>query len=414
MTKERSYLSSALELAALQGLAILTSFPVKYKQTQLLTLEQFGTFSLWVTLITCLSIVARFGVFSSSQYCLIHAKNEQEERELKGTTLLVISALLAFSTILSFTLGSVLSLYPKYTEVSTILIQTAPITGCILLPYLIQVFSIGTGNLRAFGMVRFFSQLLFLLFLFSTSISLTVEIAWYYLLAMGSASLSILFFSKLSFQNIRQNLSRLIEATKTHGIYLYFGQLTDQISLHLDTLCIAYFVSIEEVGYYALASSIFIPLTLLNTSLCQALLKKISHSNVLEKSTIFTQRSLLISFSLLTFFGSNILIPVIFGESYVPACLFTFPMLVRSLVKGLYEPYSFFLFGKGKGRWCKNVSLFMCIMNVICFITFTWAFGGLGAAWASVCGRLAYLIGIAYYYSKWKQQNGISHELLHS
>lgn len=373
---KKKYLKSTLGLFSFQVTAILCSLFIKYRQTSLFSVDDFGCFSLWITSITCISIIARFGFLSASQLSLAHTNDLKQERQLKGATFSIVCVLFVFIGLLSFFTGNFLIKSEKYSEVGFLLSRTSPLAGCMLLPYLVQATSVGTGNLRYHGASKLFVQVLFMCFLYMPYIKNPLDMTWLYLTAIGVSTLIIFIRSGISFKNLGEGISKLSKTVKNHGIYIYFGQLADQLTLHLDTLCIAYFVTVEEVGLYALASSIFIPLSLLNTSICQVLFKHISKIQYLDKKFLILQSLFLLSISLFVMWSSNILIPIIFSKTYEPVCLFTFPMMLRAFIGGFYEPYNVFLCGKGKGKWTKNVSLIMAVVNILSFVSMTWVWGG--------------------------------------
>ena len=188
---------------------------------------------------------------------------------------------------------------------------------------------------------------------------------------------------------------------KEYGFHLYLGQIADQSTYQLDRIFISYFVNTTQLGFYTLAMAITSPMVGLSQALSMSLFKRFVDMKRIPKKVIWYNFLWLASCVIgLTIFGKFIVV-LLFTEKFLPVVPLIFPLALASFFQGMYQPYNMFFAAKKKGKWLRNLSFIMSIVNFFGNIILIPIWGTYGAAVVTILANGYFYISCLWYYYRY-------------
>jgi O-antigen/teichoic acid export membrane protein len=161
---------------------------------------------------------------------------------------------------------------------------------------------------------------------------------------------------------------------------------------HSDRLLLGFFRDSTAVGHYALAMSVANAGAMFSSALASNAFRDLSRRRPLP-SGLQRQNVLgLVAFGGAGFAAAGLIVWGYLGPSYAPVLTILIPALFVSWFQGAYQPYNSWLLANGLGVEIQRALLMMTIVNTAANLALIPAFGAVGAALASVCSVLTYLI----------------------
>lgn len=386
------------------GLSVVSGIFLKKTQTQILGPEIFGVFCFWISVVEITRIFFRFGIFAAIKYLL--AQNKDNHSELFGASLIIGLIVGIMYAGCFWGLGFVIDLFFEQ-KIGWLLRMSAPLT--FVMPYilLIEGIAVGSGKVGCFLFIENFSRFGLLTILWLGWANTIEKIVVFKLITVLIGVAGVFIYLKPSFKNMFVHLKAIIKTTKSYGVHLYYGQLSDQLTYHLDEICISFFVNTTQLGFYSLAVLLFSPLVMIGRSAGQVLFRE-----YVDKSCIpirFLLSCLFILFLCCSFvlIFSKTFVLLLFGESFLPVCQFCVPLAIAAFIHAAYQLPHCFLGSKGKSKWMRNSSFVMSGVNIVGNITLAHYWGAIGVAWASVMSLSSYALFIVYYYIKLTRTNDV-------
>jgi len=105
----------------------------------------------------------------------------------------------------------------------------------------------------------------------------------------------------------------------------------------------------------------------------------------------------------LTIFGKFIVV-LLFTEKFLPTVPLILPLALASFFRGMYQPYMMFISAHEKGKWMRNMSFIMSMVNFLGNIILIPIWGAYGAAVASVIGNGSFYFSCLRYYRIYRRQ----------
>ncbi|MHA1659808.1 MAG: lipopolysaccharide biosynthesis protein [Promethearchaeota archaeon] len=372
--------------------------------TRVLGPEGYGILAFFLAITSFTVLFFRFGFFSASGLLIAQAKEERKERELTGAS--IITALFIgisysfFILILSFFVDDLF-----HTNISWILRYTSFMLIALPFTFLIPQVGRGTNKIERMSLFNVIPKVIYLLGALMLLKIIQIEPFHFILLSIFSTVVSVFVvmhsFHPL-FNNIRENLKEIWKKNKEYGFHLYLGQIADQSTYQLDKIFITYFVNTTQLGFYSLAMTITAPMVGLSQALSMSLFKGFVDMERIPKKVIY-YNSLWLAACVagLTIFGKFIVV-LLFTEKFLPTVPLILPLALASFFQGMYQPYMMFISAHEKGKWMRNMSFIMSMVNFLGNIILIPIWGAYGAAVASVIGTSTYYLSCMFYYQKLK------------
>jgi len=381
--------------------ALLLGLVTRIISTRALGPEGYGILAFFISITTFTVLFFRFGLFSAGTLLIAESKSEREGRELAGSLILVTFiagvAYSLFVLIFSFFIDDIFN-----TEIGWILRYCSVLV--IILPFTYLIYSVGTGmnKIERMSLFNIIPRLTYVLGALVLLKMLEISPFHFVLLHIASIIVGVLFTVNLFhplFTQMRKNLHSIWQKTKDYGRHVYFGEIANQTTYHLDGIFITYFVNTTQLGFYSLATAITTPMVALSRSLLITLFKDFTRlTRIPRKVIVYNFLWLAACVAGLAIFGKFIVV-LLFTEKFLPAVRLIPPLAVAAFFQGMYQPYGF-LAAKGKGKWIRNVAHTEAVCNVIGNIFLIYFFGAYGAAVASAISKFIHWVMLRHYYHR--------------
>ena len=365
-------------------------------------IDSFGIYAFSLAIISFLAIFFEFGYFASVARLLTKVNNKVAEKELIGSSLVIvfIIAILFFITIF------LVSLFVDniFTDKIGDIIRTASIISwSFIIPFYMELILKGSNHIEILSAYQLVWKVIFVIFLLALYYQ-DILIPLYVLYGLSiSCIISFLYFilklnPKLS--NLKKNFTIIQKENNSYGIHLYFGRVIDVSTYQLDKLMIGYFMGAKDVGLYTLAHSMANPINTFSTSLSSSKFKSFSNSrpianNILKINLIWIVLAIIGADSL-----GYIIINFYLGEEYKDVFLLLVLMSIVIGFQASYQPYNAWLSSNGYGHFFLFLAYYTALINVFLNFLLIPFYGAIGAVFASMLSMFAsYLLHI-YYYKK--------------
>ena len=380
------------------ALNVLVGLGVSVVNTSLLGPQQFGDLRFLQSLFSFVVTFLTFGVFITGSTLLARKRNEIRSHELSGS-LLIFASLISIILILGLFIFSYFEESIFHNNLGRIIRIFSPLL--FVYPFQLCLDRILTGNNRIYelSVFHFLPSALYLIgaitFNYFIPLSLILSLA-IFLSVLAAVIVINMFVLKPKFKNIKKNLSIIWKENKTYGYHVYIGVLTAVGSGHLAGLLIAYYVDNTNVGFYSLALTVTMPLTLLPNAVSTTYFKDFANiDSIPRKVTIITG---ILSICSLLFFILVIDKVIIFAYSaeYSAVVPIAYLVSIGSVVHGFGDFFNRFLGANGQGKAMRNGSIIVGISNLVGYFILIPYLGVMGAAIAKVITSFVYLI-VRYY-----------------
>jgi O-antigen/teichoic acid export membrane protein len=207
-----------------------------------------------------------------------------------------------------------------------------------------------------------------------------------------------------SLGNMLENLTIIWRTNRTYGFPVYLGAISGVATSYLGGLAIGYFIDNTNVGLYALAQTVTLPLAIIPTSAGTALYKEFANVTAIPKKA--TAVTLLLSISALLFFCLIIkkVVLILYSIDYIAAVPLSYGLAIGSTLRGFGDYFNRFLGSHGRGKQLRNGAIVTGISNVAGYIVLVYYFGVNGAVITNVVSYFIYLSMMYYYYNKFRQE----------
>lgn len=222
-----------------------------------------------------------------------------------------------------------------------------------------------------------------------------------YLASMAIFILFAIFRLKPVFAESKENLRIVWNENKTYGFPVFIGALASVASAQLGGLSIGYFINNTNVGYFNLAITATLPLTLIPSTIGTTFFKEFANMSRMPFKVIYFTLVLsavaLIGFMLLI----KPLVLLIYTRNYLPVVPLAYYTAVGSTLQGYGDFYNRFISAHGRGRDLRNASFAISFFNIIGYTFIVYFFGVTGAAITKIMAGLVYLAMMIYSYNNY-------------
>ena len=383
---------------ATMGLGIVTGTI----NTRILGPEDYGLMSFFWAVTLFGGLFFHFGLFSTGQIMLAGVDAEEDERRLVGAFLVLGVAVGILYALFVFGLSFVVDPLFK-TNAAGLLRGFAPFVALIPLQVLLRQAGIGTNRITDVAFITVAPSLLYVVGLLGAFFFFEVRLHTVILLnfvALGVSSLVVAVRFRPLFRGVRSQWAPIWEKYKEYGIHLYLGMLADQSTMKLDSLLVPFFAGTTALGYYSLALKICSPIALLSQSLSTSLFKGFARQDRIDRRVLVFNLAWVAGSTVGVLLVARWVVTLLFGPSFLPVATLVIPLAVAGALGGIYQPYNFFLWSKGRGRWLRNMSFIMTGANLAGHLTFIPLLGAFGAAIGKGIGNGSYALSAWLYYRK--------------
>jgi stage V sporulation protein B len=367
-----------------------------------LSVEEYGVFSFALVVIIFIAWFFDFGLFSAGSRLVALAKEKTEEREIVGTLLVLCLGLgIGFSIVLlvlSFFVDSIFQ-----SNIGGLLLSLSPLV--VVFPFqtlFVAVLRGGNeiGKLATYTVLPRLFYLAGLLIVVKTSaltlaVTLVLNVATLIL-----ATVIVGIVAQPIFTGWKQHVSRILVETRQYGLHIYSGTIVDNLTYGSDKILISYFIGTVAVGFYSVAQTLTMPISLMSRSLATSVFKEFTtYERIPMKLTVANFLWLAVAGVALVFLG-EFLLKEIFTSKYLDALVLVPYLTIAAVLIGLNQLYHGFLMAHRRGQYVRNMSIASSSLNVIGNVVLIYRFGAIGAAVSAILTYALNYVMNLYYYRK--------------
>ena len=343
------------------GLLFLTTVVL----TRFLGKDDFGVFAFYLRFTAFLQLFFRLGLFYGASLLLPQEKDPQQARQIVGASLLIgLGVGVAFSLsvfIFSFWVDQLFNV-----KIGVLLRIISP--GLILLPMqsLVRQIDRGLGIVSNILIINLVPQLSYLILVYIAYLAgfLTVELSVIGNVVTIALSCFYIFFRyRPSFINLKLSMKKMIQKSKSYGIYAYFVELTDQATSSLSSILIPLFATTTDLGFYTLALGLVMPITKMSYSIGMVQFKQLALKPSIPKRILVINYLWLIISCSAVYLLTDWLVVTLFGPEYQPVAQLKELIVGVAFFTGAYQIYTFFLTAHEK-RFVSYISIILFPLNL--------------------------------------------------
>jgi O-antigen/teichoic acid export membrane protein len=397
----------SISLFATMVVSLVIGILISIINTRYLGKEQYGDFKFLINLFSLAVTFLTFGSFYTGGLLLAKMNEPEEKRLLTGD----IIKLAAFSSLLLIIISFIFSFFEhklfgnnlgSLIRYSLPLLFIFPFTMCF--EQLLQ----GSNRIYSLSVLRIGPKLIYLALAlglhYFSSFNLTSAILSH-LVAFALVIVVIIFLLKPKFTLKSFYLSALKKEHATFGFPVYLGAITGVASSYLAGITISYYVDNVNVGFYSLAITATMPLTMLPSSFGITFFKAfVTYSKIPLKIIIVTLILGLSALAVFLLFIDKIVI-FLYTEDFKPVISLCYYIAIGSLFHGFGDFLNRFISAKGLGKKIMRSNFILGAFNTIGFLVLPKYFGVEGAAYTRLIAGLIYFSILLAYYINYQKQN---------
>ena len=384
-------------------LGILTGVFVSILNTSNLPPVEYGDVRYINNFIQFFSGILLFGYFVSGSRLLALSKSKEETRQLKGilTTILLttFAAMMIIMVVCGVVHGSIL-----HKEYSYLFYTAIPVCGSVLFLNYINTTSQGDNNINAIAAARLFPSLIYLIVAYLIYHYFGATREKMILLHNGIALIFLLFlilYARPDFHHLRDSWKKLNEENKKYGLQVYYGSLANVSVQYVAGITLGLFgVDNANVGYYTLALTVSLPLTMLPQVVGTTYFKRFASEDRISPKVIkYTILITLLSYILFVL-AIHPIIRFLYKPEYINVAHFATLLGIGCVLNGLGDVFNRFIGAHGKGSYIRNGAFISGGVALIGYTLFVYLFDINGAIATRIISTLVYCLTMVYYYKK--------------
>ena len=374
--------------------------------TRFLAPEEYGNYRYVYNIISFISSLLLFGFFVSGCRLLALEKDISVCRRINGAMVIIVMASIILTMLVMILLYFIQKEYLN-PSVATLFIYSIPVCGApLILNYINTTFQ-GENRIKELAIAR----------LLPYGIYLPLGYWWYSSFGANSVTLMILqngsalvILSYLiirlrpSFVELKPIFKKLNIENKRYGFHVYVGSVLAVSLAYLSGITLGIFEENNiNVGYYTLALTVSMPLSILPTIVGTTHFKEFASQNNINRKII--KNTVLITFVSLFAFVLMIipLVEWVYTADYAIVGYYSCFLAIGMVAHGFGDMYNRFLGAHGKGREIRNGAVVTGMIQLLGSFGLVYLWGIYGAIMTRIISSIVYFILMIYYYNKIKQ-----------
>jgi O-antigen/teichoic acid export membrane protein len=384
-------------------LSIVVGILVSIVNTRYLGKELYGDFKFIINIFSFFVTFLTFGFFYSGSRIIARSETKYERKKIFGEIfifgLIIGLLLIIISIIYSFFQES---LFKR--DLQTELLICIPLIIVVPLQLCLEQLFQGDNRIYSLSILRIGPKILYLAgafslftyFKFNLSIALLAHFMSFFLIII-----LLIFRYKPVFKMPFEYLDILKNENKRYGFPVFLGGISGVASNYLSSLSISYFIDNVNVGYYSLALTATLPLSMLPATLGIIFFKDfVSMKKIPKKITGITFGMGIFVFICFYFLIEKIVL-LLYSEEFRPVVQLTYYTALGSLLHGFGDFFNRFLSAKGLGKQLRNSNFILGGINILGYIVLVYYFDTIGAAITKLIAGFFYLIIMSNYYLRY-------------
>lgn len=371
--------------------------------TRTLSPEEFSDFRIVLSALNLLAVLLPIGTFYSAGRLFAQKEKDVADEDLRGWVIVVLVVLLTLAALVTLGVAPWASrLFGR--DLSGTLLMIAPLAGAFLMQGMLENQLQGENRILGLAIYRIapsvsyfcFACLYSWYFPLTTASALFIQLAC--VLAVGAA---VTAGSQIRFRALGKAHTVMVLHVKSYGVPVYLGALASVAVAHTAVPILGYFVHGPDAGFFALAQTMSMPLTILGGAIGTSSFKYFSSEKCIPV------RFVLLTFGVCVggFLAYQVIIAPVFhlfyGERYEAALPLARIMALGYALHGCGDFFNRFLCAHGQGVRVRNGAFFLGGVSLSAYLVLAGVAGAQGAAIAVMVSSSVYLGIMALQYRRY-------------
>jgi O-antigen/teichoic acid export membrane protein len=388
----------------------LLGIGITIANTRLLSVDDFGIFSFVTSTVLFIGWFFDFGLFSAGSRLMAvipESPERGDERKLAGAMVVLTGGVsIVFGlciVLLSFFVDQIFS-----SHIGSYLLLLAPLVTLFPFQGMLTLLFRGSNEIGKLAFHVILPRLLYCVaigvIVITGRFSLLVSLVLYF----GALALAILCVAALArpdFSDVRTRVWHIVKEIREFGIHIYSGTIVDNLTTGSDKLLISYVLGATSVGYYSVAQTVVLPISMFARAIGISIFKRFASLERIPRNIFIINSIWIAGLAGVVIFGNQWIVRYVFSEKY-DAVHDIVPILACGMIfSGWNEIYHSFFSARRLGKYMRNISITTSTLNVAADIALIPLLGLLGAALADA---ITYILdyGLNRYYYRQYNRSG--------
>lgn len=383
-----------LSLLASYGLGIGLGIGTSVINTRILGPDSFGDYKFIQNIFTFLMVFFSVGVFHTGGRLIAYQKYERVKPQIIGT-LYVITGVISAAFILTTLFVSYAQDAIYDTELGHVVRLMLPLLFVFPFKTGIIKFLEGDNKIYALSAFDIAPKALYLIVLLVASYFIMIDVTSalaIFLVANALAVVAITPVLKPKFQQIKEHTKTILRENKGHGYHIYIGTLVSNGSMHLGTFVISYYLDNTNVGFYNLANTIAVPLSMVPQAVGTAFFKDFANLKKIPDKVVYSTIGISVAAFAAFVLVIKYVVVLLYSEEFLPVVPLVYIISFSYLIQGFFLVLNRFLSAHGVGKELRDASFARGLINTIGFVVLTKLYGTVGASITLVLANVIYFL----------------------
>ncbi len=384
------------------GLGIVLGMGTSVVNTRILGAERFGDYKFIQSIFDFLMVFFSVGIFHTGGRLIAYQKYEKDKPQIIGT-LYIITGIISFAFIVATLVVSYVQEDIFDNRLGATIRLCLPLL--FVFPFKVGMIKFLEGDNKIYSLSAFDitpKALYLVVFLgigyFAT---VSVEVALIvYLVTNAIAIVAIAPVLKPKFTRIKAYTKTILKENKHHGYHIYIGTLVSNGSMQFGTFAISYFLDNTNVGFFNLANTIAVPLSMVPQAVGTAFFKEFANLNKIPNKVFYATLGVSVGAFLLFVGLIKFVVVLLYSEEFLPVVNLVYIISFAYLIQGFFLVINRFLSAHGIGKDLRNASFARGFINIVGFLLLTKFYGTTGASFTLLLANIAYF---SYLWVKYRQ-----------
>ncbi len=387
-------------------LTIIVSFIISIINTRTLGPEKFGDYKFIINLFQFMAILSSFGLPNTTSQLLAQMQaTNRDKYSLIGANF-IMTALFSLVFILISIVFSFFEPLIFNNHLGITILIFSPLVAVFISNSTFENILQGDNKIHELSLFRILPSVSFMLGLIAINSFFQLDLYTTLSIQLFIGIVVIIFFFILlrpEYTEYVRTVNVIWEANQSYGWHVYLGILSNVATVYLSTFTISYFLDNTNVGYFALATNLTMPLMQVASVVGTTYFKDFAHLVKLpNKVTILT---VIVTVFSVTMFILLIkpLVVIVYTERFIAVASLASIIAVGSAMQGMGDYFNRFLGAHGRGKELRNGAVVVGVINVAGYFFLIKYFGIIGAASTKLLAGIIYCSMMIFYYVRFRR-----------
>lgn len=389
-------------------IGLLLGVIVSVLNTHFLSPVEYGDVRYVQNIINFVSSLLLVGFFVSGSRLLAISDDEQHKRKIRGIMCIILAITICI-VMLSMLVMSIYTSFVEKPNLPYLFLIAIPVCGNVLMLNYVNTTAQGDNHITRISLARLAPSLLYCIVAFLIYHYFGATPVKMLLLYNGLAIVTlfiIIVSTKPSFKDLKESYRQLREENSTYGFNVYLGGLVAVSTQYVAGITLgAYCENNANVGFYTLALSLSVPMSMLPGIIGTTQFKKFSRVGKIDSKVIKASVGITILTLLLFLIFIKYIVGFLYNESYSSVSTYASYLAFGTCFHGFGDMFNRFLGSHGRGKEIRN-SAFACgIISIVGYVVLVYFFSINGAVVTRITGSFVYFLCMIIYYLRFTKSS---------